>query len=343
MLKHITPVKHSITAGGKHFHYTHFDSVMDYNVFVDHESERLSEGNQHVWNTVRESTIREIQRNSDWYGMPKPNGIAELEDHKAFLGMHLIKKIQPKIRKHLEKYLQYLDTEVMPKPKISYNDKGLGIFSFDRAAMGLFKSTKIQLSTPLDKTATQLNIEIGRTDLHTSMKDVYAYFENRNTSRPSLRLYIMAGANAGTAGDKLLYIGLACAELVEFMEMRNVGVEVNVLLGSAYDGKVCMGVIRVKRFQDKLDKNQLLLMSSDPRYFRYRGFKALIAMSNRFGYVIDDGLGSMEESMGKDFVTAVDNQGFVFEQSYSLEASSKEVTKIIETYNQKLPNGKKRA
>jgi hypothetical protein len=341
MLDYSIPVKHRVTSGDIQFHYMSFDSVSDYNGFVDQEINRLSIQNKEVWDDTMTSTISKIQRNSEWYGSPSPKQISDLEEHKNFLGMHLIKKVQPKIKAHLEKYMRYLDSVIMPKPKLAYNNKGLGIFSFDRAAMGLHRAPKINLSTPIDKTLTQLNIELGRDNLQTSMKDVYAYFQNKNTSSPSLRLYIMAGANALVKGDDLLYVGLACAELIEFMELRNVGVEVNVLLGSYDKGNVCMSVIRVKRFQDRLDKNQLLLMSSDPRYFRYRGFKGIIATYNRLGFVVPEGLGSMKESMGKDFVGTLGKKAFVFEQSYSLENAAKEVTKIIQDYNQNLKNGKK--
>jgi hypothetical protein len=340
MRQYPIPHKHTATAGNVQFHYMSFDSVSDYNGFVDQEINRLSIQNKDVWEETKESTERKIERDREWYGSPGPKQVSDLEEHKIFLGMHLIKKVQPKIKDKLEKYMRYLDSVVMPKPKLAYNNKGLGIFSFDRAAMGLHRAPKINLSTPIDKTLTQLNIELGRDNLQTSMKDVYAYFQNRNTSNPSLRLYIMAGANAGVKGNDLLYVGLACAELVAFMEERNVGVEVNILLGSYDAGKVCMSIIRVKRFQDKLDKNQLLLMSSDPRYFRYRGFKGIIATYNRLGFVTPNGLGSIEQSMGKNFVGTQGGKAFVFEQSYSLEDAAKEVTKIIEDYNQNLKNGK---
>ena len=81
-------------------------------------------------------------------------------------------------------------------------------------------------------------------------------------------------------------------------------------------------------------------MSSDPRYFRFRGFKALIALSNHFGLTIPSGLGSLTESMGKEFVTVLGGDGFVFEQSYSLESAAKEVTRIVETYNQRMKDAK---
>jgi hypothetical protein len=82
-------------------------------------------------------------------------------------------------------------------------------------------------------------------------------------------------------------------------------------------------------------------MSSDPKYFRYRGFKSLVALCNYFELVIPDTLGAITENMGKDFVQQLNSQGVVFEQSYSLEAASREVVSIIEKYNQHIKYGKR--
>ena len=151
----------------------------------------------------------------------------------------------------------------------------------------------------------------------------------------------MAGGNANVKGNEMLYVGLACSELIEFLELRGVAVEVNILLGTSFAEQVSMAVIRVKRFQDQADKNQLLLMSSDPRYFRYRGFKSLVALSNHFQLNIPSSLGRITEDMGNQFVCAYDHTGFVFEQSYSLEGAAKEVKRIIKTYNQRLKDEKR--
>jgi len=303
---------------------------------VDAEIKNLSSANQNRWNFVEESTDSQLCNGTDWYGTPIPKNSKELNEHRTFLGMPLVEKIQPKIKEKLFKYLQYLNDSVLPKPKIAYNDRGLGVFSFDRAAMGMYQQFSVNTSTIIDTSVSQMNIELGNKQIQTSVKSVYAYFKDKQVSYPSLQLYIMAGANANVKGNDLLYVGLACAELVEFMELRGVSVEVNVMLGTSFNNQVTMGCIRVKRFQDRLDKNQLLLMSSDPRYFRFRGFKSLVAMSNYFGLTIPSGLGTISSSMGDAFVKSVNPKGFVFEQSYSMDSAVKEVSQIIENYKKQL-------
>ncbi len=333
------PQKH-IAKGNTKYNYMLFDSVWNFNAFVDMEMQGLSVKNKERWMSVNASTKNNLHNQTAWYGTPTPKDIDELNEHRTFLGMQLLKTIQPKIKDQLVQYMDHLDNVVMPKPKVSYNDRGLGVFSFDRAAMALYKQHRVNTQTPVNTTISQLNVELGNFGNRTAVKNVYAYFENKETSYPSLQLYLMSGANADVQGNQMLYVGLACSELVEFLELRGVPVEVNVLLGTSHSGQASIGVIRIKRFQDKLDKNQLLLMTSDPRYFRYRGFKALIALSNHFGLTIPKGLGSLTKGLGYDFVNTINAKGFVFEQSYSLESAVKEVSNIIETYNQNLKDGK---
>ena len=337
----IVPQHHTINNGGIQYNYMLFDNVSAFNGFVDEETERLNYSNANTWKLEIIDAELRIQEGTEWYGTPSPNGVVDLENHTYFLGMHLIKKLQPKIQNQLAQYMEYLNSNVMPKPKLDYNDRSLGMFSFDRAAMGLYKLNNVNIGTPLDRTTSQLKIELGRFDVNTKVKKVFAFFRDKNISLPSMRLYIMAGANGNIQGNEMLYVGLACSELVAFLEQRGVAVEVNVLIGTSFQKTVNMGVVKVKRFQDNLDKNQLLLMSSDPKYFRYRGFKSLIALSNRFGLTIPEGLGSIQPRMGKDFVPLMNEQGFVFEQSYSLESAAKEVNRIIETYNQKITDAKR--
>ena len=309
-----------------------FDRVTAFDAFVDAQITQLSSPNQKTWNHLVIETDLELQKGTDWYGDPAPGSVRELDDHRTFSGMALLKQVQPKIKEHLRSFLDHLAAHVLPEPKVEYNDRGLGLFSFDRAAMGLYRLPRIDLHPPMASLNSQLRIELQQHPVTTSVKKVYAYFQHREVQRPSLRLYLMAGGNAHVAGNALLYTGLACAELVAFLERRAVPVEINVLYGNAYDGRHHLAVVRVKRFQDTLDVNQLLLMSSDPRYFRFRGFKALIALADAFGQTIPTHLGRLEPDMGKHYVQTLpaEQQGIVFEQSYSLEAAAREVKRIVE-------------
>jgi hypothetical protein len=330
------PQKYIAQSTSGKYNYLLFDSVFAFNAFVDHEIQQLSSNNASRWNNVVQSTSQNLNSGTDWYGTPTPKDVKELEAHRTFLGMKLAQKIQPQIKDKLATYLDYLQDSVLPKPKMAYNDRGLGVFSFERAAMAMYKDFPVNNQTPVSTAVSQMNIELRNHQISTSVKSVYAYFQDKQMSYPSMQLYIMAGANANVKGDQLLYVGLACAELVDFLELRGISVEVNVLLGTSFSNQVAMACVRVKRFQDRLDKNQLLLISSDPRYFRYRGFKSLVALSNYFGLTIPSGLGSITAQMGTAFAKAINPKGFVFEQSYAMETAVKEVTQIIENYKNQL-------
>ena len=330
------PQKHIARSNSGKYNYLLFDSVFAFNAFVDHEIQQLSSSNASRWNNVVQSTSQNLNSGTDWYGTPTPKDVKELEEHRTFLGMKLAQKIQPQIKAKLATYLDYLQDSVLPKPKMAYNDRGLGVFSFERAAMAMYKDFPVDTQTPVNTAVSQMNIELRNHQISTSVKSVYAYFQDKQMSYPSMQLYIMAGANANVKGDQLLYVGLACAELVDFLELRSISVEVNVLLGTSFSNQVAMACVRVKRFQDRLDKNQLLLISSDPRYFRYRGFKSLVALSNYFGLTIPSGLGSITAQMGTAFAKAINPKGFVFEQSYAMETAVREVTQIIDNYKNQL-------
>ncbi|WP_299243084.1 hypothetical protein [uncultured Aquimarina sp.] len=333
-----TSLKHTISLKDGTAYYVIFDSISDFHCFVDAQMEALSGGNFKVYKSMHTRAASGAYYGSGWYGTPAPTSIEDLQNHNRFLGMHLIKVIQPKIRKRLEHYLKLVEDQILPKPKLQFNDKGLGVFSFDRAAMGLFRMQPTAVNTNMQKNISQMKIELDRDNKTTSIKKVYAQIKDKASSFPSLQLYITAGANANIKGNQLLYIGLACAELVEFMELRGIAVEVNIIFETFFNGNYPIGVVRLKRFEDRLDKNQLLLLSSDPRYYRYRGFKALIALSNYFGLTIPSGLGAAKDGIGKDFIKALDLGGVVFEQSFDINSAVNEVTEIIKTYSQKLKN-----
>ncbi len=333
------PNKYQFEREGVATNYVQFDHVSDFNRFVDSES--LSYANKHSWKNWMLKVSLMLTEEVDWFGQPQPKDVQTLEDHRRFLGMNLLNELRPKIKQHLKKYLDALNDNTLPKPTVDYNERGLGMFSFDRATLGLVKNIPVNLSTPLSTAKSQLAIETNQTVFETKVKKVYAYFKNKAVKLPSIKLYLLAGGNANVNGTEMLYVGLACAELVQFLEARGVPVEVNVIIGNAFDNSINMAIVRIKAFDQNLDVNQLLLMSSDPRYFRYRGFKSLIALANYFNLTIPSGFGRSDPGMAKQFTNHIDFNAYTFEQSYSLEAAAKEVVRIVEAYKKRKTDERK--
>ncbi|WP_025741936.1 hypothetical protein [Aquimarina pacifica] len=332
----IAPKIHTIAVPSGTVYYSLFDSVHAFHEFVDLQLEKLTPAHAKIRAAIHKRAENRIRNHSDWFGTPPPKTIDELVAHQQFLGMQYLQEVQSKINTALEGYLRMLEDQIIEKPTVVYNDKGLGVFSFDRAATGLFRMQPTAITPPIQKHISQMKIELDRENKCTLTKKVYGHRSNHAASHPSLQVYIVAGANAKTKGDELVYVGLGCAALVEFMEVRGIPVQVNVILETFYDTSYRVGIITVKPFHHPLDKNQLLLISCDPRYFRYRGFQGIIALSNYFKTPIDQALGTQVKDIGKEIVQVLNPKGFVFENSYSLDAAVQEVAQIIKTYATKL-------
>lgn len=312
--------------------YITFESVLKFNDFVNAQTKVLSASNSREYTDMQERANQKILQQSSWYGTPVPNSITDLQGHNHFLAMHLSAQIAPKIKETLNRYIALTKDKIITKPKLSYNDRGLGVFSFDRAAMGLHRLQPTAKDTPMITLSNQLKIALDRDNKVTTIKEVYANFEHKNSPNKAMELYVMAGGNANVEGDALLYVGLAIAELVEFMTHRGIATQVHVILATTFQNKLYAAIVKVKGYENPLDKNQLLLLSSDPRYFRYKGFEALIAISDYLGSTIPTGLGSTAYNI-THFVSAITHgEGIVFNQSYAMDSAVKEVTQIITNY-----------
>ncbi|WP_298546183.1 hypothetical protein [uncultured Aquimarina sp.] len=328
----------TITNGYK-IYYCFYHSVTAFHAFVDDRIPKLNQHNVKAFRGINDWVSGHIRANSKMYGFPIPRDVEELNNHKIFGGMHLLKKIQPKIKSKLHSFLNMGDSQTIAKPKLRFNDKGIGVFSFDMASIGLFRRIPMLGSkkSSLELTVEKLKIALQVGDVGSSAKKVFAHFEQKKGTFPALEVYITAGGNAKIEGDALMYVGVACSELVDYMEARGIPVAVNVVVATSFDSQIIAGIVRVKHFEDRLDKNQLLLLSSDPRYYRYRGFKALVSLGDYFGIDLPVGLGTYFEGMDQRIVdTITDGQGVSFGQSYSIEDAVKEVTSIIATHNANL-------
>lgn len=319
--------------------YSMFDSVLSFHAFVDAQIPKLNQHNLKAFQGINDWVSWHIRANSNMYGVPLPNHVEELNNHKTFKGMHLLKQIQPKIKSRLHSFLNMGDSKTIAKPKLTFNDKGVGIFSFDMASIGLFRRIPVvgRKESPLQQTIGKLKIALQVGNIGSSTKKVFAHFEQKKGTYPALEVYVTAGGNAKIEGDALMYIGIACSELVDYMEARGIPVAINVVIATSFDTQIIAGIVRLKHFEDRLDKNQLLLLTSDPRYYRYRGFKALVSLGDYFGIDLPVGLGTNFKGMDRHIVdTVTDGRGVSFGQSYSIEEAVKEIMSIIASYKANL-------
>ncbi len=328
------PKKHRITFGDDYSgNYVEFASVGAFHDFVSAQESQLHSGNADVLSQQKWQANRRIEQGSLWYGTPIPTSSSDLEMHGQFLAIEKVAILKDKIRKKLASYMKLLQPQVITKPTLKPNDRGLGVFSFERAAMGLYRIQPTATHPPLEGLLTQLRIATDTGNKATSIRSTFLHFEDQTKNAPSLELYVLAGGNAHLKGDQLVWIGLASAVLTEFMQERNIAMQIHVVLGTYFENSFYGASIRIKSFTEVLDINQLLLLSSDPRYFRYRGFQALITLCDYFKVHIPQTLGANKEGIGKEFIAAINPKAILFENSYSLDSAVKEVTTIIINYS----------
>lgn len=311
-------------------HHRHFRSVEEQRAFTQAELSRLSPANRIVLRYIDTVAASKIRLQSDWYGHPKPQSLEELQNHQAFLGMDRFRQLQPEIRQYMNRFLPFLREEEQRHRRLRYNARGLGVFSFDRAAMDLFRHQPIRTDSPAAITQTQLGIALGRTRVRTSVREVYAYFEEKPQQKKTMRLYLYIGGASELSGDQLYYTGLACTEVIRYMEARRIPSVLTVVSGTTSLGPLCISTTVIKDAETPLDINQLLLHCSDPRYYRYQGFQHIVALHNAAGYRIEHNLGERQPGQVKAYLLEQDPDALLFGDSHSIQEAVQEVARMIE-------------
>lgn len=305
--------------------YLTFDSQVEFDAFVKEETSKLNYENRKVWKAIKDGAIETLSKPSDWYGTPAPMSIRELEEHKEFQNPKLFQEVENEIRNSLSEFEKLELQNLLQVRKIAYNSLGFGIFSFDRAAMGLQK----------------IKTQSGKEKVITSVKDVYAYFQNKPMEQRSVKLYLVAGALAFTSGKDMLYTGVGAAVLADYLSHRNYSVEINIIIESldTQTRKGYMNIIQVKKFEDTLDRNLIAVLSSDPKYYRYKGFKSIVAIYNRFGDNADSSLGGMVPKNLIEEVVQGENSRtitpIVFQQIFSLKEVKESIIGIVNRLKRK--------
>lgn len=302
------------------FNYVTFSSLDEMNRFVDQQESVFSYGNRSEWSEYVQRTEAKLMKGSEWYGLPAPTSVKQLENHTTYGQMELLKTTRKLIESRLKHFLKRKGTEEMPRRKIAYNSMGLGVFSFDRAAIGLYKTRNSQ----------------GEERITTSVQDVYAYFLNKKVEQQNVRIYIVAGANGHVEGNQMMNVGLGATLLAEFLSERDFGVEISVIYGGdplKEPSTSYMCITKIKKFENSLDKNITMVLTSDPKYFRYRGFKTFHAIYNKFGTSFSASTSRLvNDGMAKKFVDSLQAKNsfaYVFNRSYTVDEVGREIERIL--------------
>lgn len=248
---------------------TNIRNLSHFRQFVELESDRLNAHNRQIWDTFSNSIEVKIERG--WYGNTT---LADMEKGiKTYAEPQLLAEVQEGVKSEIPAEVR----NAVPSRKMAYNARGLGVFSFDRTAMGLHK----------------YKTETGKTALRTTNKKVFAYFPTQTKEKQAIEFLLMAGNSGGVSAKQMLYSAVAGIILAKMLLLSGYRIKISLLLGSVADSDFTGVVIPAKAWDEPFDENLLALLTSDARLFRYDGFKGLMAIYNHFGKKIPSTFGRM--------------------------------------------------
>jgi hypothetical protein len=344
-----------------------FRNVVEFRDWANRKMNALNVSNQRVRDRYigRPAIMRMMESNGiEWFGegtTPEEliDGITEYSNPK------LIDELMGKVNSDIPK----ATTEQVKARKLAFNDRGMGLFSFERAAMGLYRLKELH-SESLGRRVEHEECRIsgrnyvlaadgsevterweqnadGKPKARTSTKKVFAWFSKRNKEREAVEIYIGCGGNSNLSAERMLYSGMGAIVFAQILAKAGIPTKITVMVGTTPDqaATAYFSLVPVKNYDEPLDANLLATLSSDPRFFRYDGFKGLIAVYDHFGQNIPNNLGSVmpremlvrciENSTYTKTAQLAPNR-FYFGGTYSADAAISQVMDAIATLAKKL-------
>lgn len=289
-----------------------FKNLFEYREWVEKTFSSISAENEgHLISFEKESVENRIKQNSTWYG--KNTSYAEMSSGiTEYKRPELIEKIYGQVNEKISTSVK----DKIKARKIRYNPFGLGVFVFDRAAMGMYRLKEFY-SPSLKKAVEYVDVKRvkeslvlikdgspvverweekadGKPKIRTSSKNVYAYFPRVNKSKQAVDLFISCGGHASVTAEQFLYSGISAIIVAQLLEKALIQTRISIVIGSSPDNfsRTAYGaIIPVKNYDERLDVNLLALLTSDPRFYRHEGFKGIVALYDHFGEACPGSLG----------------------------------------------------
>lgn len=252
-------------------------------------------------------------------------GVSSIEELRGLITRYKYFDEFIKLKSKFDNKIEELDINIQyPKPKFKPNDKGIGMFSFDRASSGLYVVLDYFYEDTGEKLDDSNYVSVankqtpdkyffdsrngrkliqkkrmgdnGRPVVRTRTKKVYLYREVIDRFEKRVEFFIVPGGNAGISPQNLMYVGMAPILLAEKLESLGIRVRVNICLGGLdpySEGQdILCEIFPVKDYGLNVDLNMLSLLASDPRIFRWKILEAFPNMYNKKGKTINEGYGS---------------------------------------------------
>ena len=289
-----------------------FKNLLEYRQWVEEKFKRLSSKNHsHQERFTKAYIDTRLRGDTEWFG----KGVT-FEQLQAGITEYKDPGLIDRIYQQVSEQISTQTRESLKARKVRYNPAGLGVFVFDRAAMGLYRlkefySTKHQKAVQreevnfktspisLEKDGSKITErweekENGKAKVRTNNKNVFAYYPPVQKLSNAVELFISCGGNSKVEAEAFLYSGISALIVAELLEKARIKTRISIVIGSAPADihKAFYGcMIPVKNYDEKLDRNLLALLTSDPRFFRFEGLKGIIAAYDHFGAVAPSNLG----------------------------------------------------
>lgn len=343
-----------------------FRNLAEYRAWVNQKMETLSLKNR--WHrdsfTLKQTQYRIIQEGPEWYG---EGTTAEelLAGISQYSRPDLVEQLIGKVRDEIPRAV----TNLIKVRKMDFNDRGMGLFSFDRAAMGLYRLKELycpSLERVVEKEECHESdgrytliidgsevlerweqMPDGRPKVRTTSKKVFAFFPRRNKEREAVEIYIACGGNSHLTAEQMLYSGLGAIVFAEILSKARIPTKITMAIGTSTDNWMSslVSLIPVKNYDENLDSNLLATLSSDPRFFRFDGFRGIISTYDHFGKSCPWSLGAcinqpmlmrcIEDSTYTKNAKLVSNR-FYFGGTNTEEQAISQVNKAISTLSKVL-------
>ena len=339
---------------GTIWNYLPFESLEEYQAFVQEESTRLSTKNKAVWEQLDLMRQEDIKQRTGYLG-DFSGSLEQLKGHNDFQRKDLMHEVETEVKKHLQDFLHHAGDDMVEHKSLAFNAHGFGVFSFDRAAIGLFKLyihpvtgqsvpqeyRRVGLITQPDGTFRRVHHDWRdgfenppelREVFRTSVRDVYAHYEVSPKPIKAYSIWIKAGAPNTVEGRNMLYTGMGVCVLADYLTNMGYSVEINVIVTSIHPKTKVgyMSLIKAKRYNDYVDKNLIAVLTSDPAWYRYQAFRGMTAAFNVFNETINLGFGNIASDKAiRTFVRGITQTStikpIIFPSAYSLQEIFKQV------------------
>lgn len=247
--------------------------------------------------------IKDANGNLKFYHIPKP----EIKEHVV------------QFNAALNGYYSDVLNRLVEESEISLNNKNQFVFNY-------------QPEIKQHAVEKRQKEENGKKKWSTTFKKSFIYIPKVEKPLPRIDIIVGVSFSAGETADEIMYNCMGAITLAEKLSKSRVNYR--ILVGVAIrtnNRKTAIGFICAKKEDEALDSNKMAILMSDPRQYRWQGFRAMYAMQYDAGYdsEIDvQGIGYIEtdpnviRSMYIDYLKTSQDPS-------DIAASKREDTKIV--------------